>query len=372
VLALGITMIGLGVLSFIAANWNVLSNEVKIAMVVGFYAASVAGAYLCERRGWGAVSETLLLLSGFLLLGGLALISQIFHIQGSPTGLLMTWLLVWLPTFLLARGTAIYTLYEVAALIYINILYVEYPYGWSSGGPRGLFTLISPYQPLVLLLLLIAAAWGSWFLERDAERAPGSILRALFVGGSTRKIFLCNFFILNWFTWLCVINSTHESLLPYVMGILAIGALISLSAWKLDAGDLDLQGLLCVGAAGFALTFRFVWWGRYAYHGYGDDFYFGEVLFRQVLSSAVLGAYLLWRVARQRRYAAFSAFLFCAVLARWYFDMFYNFMSKSLFFTLGGILLLLIAFACHRWNKRGKSEKAPAGSEGGGGDAVLY
>jgi uncharacterized membrane protein len=354
---------------------------VKIALVVGSYAASAVGAYLCERRGWGVVSDTLLLLSGFLLLGGLALISQIFHIQGSPTGLLMTWLLVWMPTFLLARGTAIYALYEIVALVYMNMLYLRSSFWWRGiDTPRGLSALVTPYQPLALLLLLAAAAWGSWFLERnalgrDAARAPESMLRAVFVGGSTRKIFLSNFFFLNWFTWLCIVNSTHEGVLPYVMGILVIGALISLSAWKLDAGDLDLQGLLCVGAAGFALTFRFAWWWRLGYYGYGAaaDPYLREViLFRQILSSAALGVYLLWRVARRRRYAAFSVFLFCAVLARWYFDMFYNFMSKSLFFTLGGLLLILIAFACHLWNKRGKSRKAAAGSEGGhDGDAVV-
>jgi uncharacterized membrane protein len=366
ILVLGVTMIGLGVLSFIAANWKILPNEMKIGLIVASYAASVAGAYFCEKRSWGPASDALLLLSGLLLLGGLALISQIFHIKGRPTDLLATWLLIYLPTFLLARGIAIYTLYEVTALVYINLLYMQY--AWRRYDS---LLLVTPWQPISLLILLVAVAWWFWFLERGSESEPRSKLRAVFVGGSTRKIFLSNFFIFNWFTWLCIINSRHESLLPYVMGVLIIGALISLSAWKLDASDLDLQGLLCVGLAGFALTFRFTWWSRYNYE-YSD-----ELLFRQVMSSAALGAYLLWRIARQRRHAALSVFLFCAVLARWYFDMFYNFMSKSLFFTSGGVLLLLAAFACHRWNKRrgGKDTaetvglESSDGLEGDGGDA---
>jgi uncharacterized membrane protein len=374
VLALGIAMIGLGVLSFIAANWNVLPKGVKIALIAGSYLTSVAGAYLCERRGWRLVSDTLLFLSGFLLLGGLALISQIFHIKGSPADLLATWLLIYGPTFLLTRGLAIYALYEVTALVYINLLYAAR--AWGYRGVRGIFSVVTPHQPLVLLVLLVAAAWWSRFLTRNSDSAPRSIFKSIFkevfVGGSTRKIFLSNFFILNWFTWLCVINSTHESVLPFVTGILAIGILISFSAWKLDAADLDLQGLLCVGLAGFALTFRFVWEGRYYYDDYAGT---SELLFRQILSSAVLGAYLLWRIVRQNRNTAFAAFLFCAVLARWYFDMFYNFMSKSLFFTVGGVLLLLIAFACHRWNgkKAAANASGPEKSEqsGGGGDARV-
>jgi uncharacterized membrane protein len=369
ILALGVTMIGLGVLSFIAANWKTLPNEVKIALIVGSYTVSVLGAYFCAKRGWGVMSDTFLLLSGFLLLGGLALISQIFHLQRSLIDLLATWLLIYLPTFLLARSVAIYTLYESVGLVYMNMLYIDSPF-WRSGNFHGLATLIMPYQAPLLLILLVTAAWWSWRMERDSDSAPRSMLRTVFAGGSTRKIFLSNFFILDWFTWLCIINSTRESFLPYVVGILVIGTLISLSAWILDASDLDLQGLLCVGLAGFALTLRVVWAGWN--HDYSDDSQ--RFLFRQVLASAALGAYLLWRIAQQRRNIAFSVFLFCVILARWYFDMFYNFISKSLFFTLGGVLLLLTAFACHRWNrKRKRSGKKPEAdsesTERSGGDA---
>ena len=357
VLILGIAMVGLGVLSFIAANWNALPKEVKIVLIVGSYLASVVGAYLCERRGWRLISDTLLFLSGFFLLGGLALISQIFHLSGSAAGLLATWLLIYGPTFLLTRGLAIYALYEVTAIVYVNMPYVSRDYR----AVRGIFSLITPYQPLLLLILLVTMAWWSWFLERDSVSAPRSIFKEVFVGGNTRKIFLSNFFILNWFTWICIVNATHVTILPYVLGILVIVVLISYSAWKLDAPDLDLQGLLCAGLAGFALTFRFAWESRGSYY---DD---GLIVY-QILSSAALGAYLLWRVVRQQRHAAFSTSLFCAILARWYFDMFYDFMSKSLFFTSSGILLLLVAFASHQWRKRAASGASPENSEGGGAD----
>ena len=51
VLALGVVMIGIGLLSFIAANWDVLPPWLKIAVIVGFYFASVAAAYCFEKRG---------------------------------------------------------------------------------------------------------------------------------------------------------------------------------------------------------------------------------------------------------------------------------------------------------------------------------
>ena len=44
-------------------------------------------------------------------------------------------------------------------------------------------------------------------------------------------------------------------------------------------------------------------------------------------------------------------FLF-ALLMQWYFDMFYSFMSKSLFFTSAGVILLGTTYLYRRLGKR--------------------
>jgi uncharacterized membrane protein len=56
-------------------------------------------------------------------------------------------------------------------------------------------------------------------------------------------------------------------------------------------------------------------------------------------------------VIRGRHGNGFSVFLFCVVLMRWYFDMLYSFMSKSLLFVSGGMFLIVVAFAYNRWNR---------------------
>ena len=372
VLALGMVMIGIGLLSFIAANWDALPPWLKIAVIVGFYLASVAAAYCLERRGRKLGAELLLFLSGFLLLGGLALISQIFHLQGSPAGLLGTWLLVYAPTFLLVRSLPVYLLYEAVSVVYINMLYFDAtPARHMSEGFRffDVRTLFSPYQPLLVMALLVAAAWWVWNDERalsegtlpkgTLQRGEKSKLTRFFVGGASRRIFFSNFVILNWFTWMCVLNSTGRTVLPFVFGTLLIGAAISFTAWKLDAADLDWQGLLCIGACGIALSFSWIWEIR-------GSFYEERPVFEAFMSSVLFAAYLVYRIARRQRNGAFAVFLFCALLARWYFDMFYSFMSKSFFFTLGGVLLLLLAFFFRRWSK--KTEREGRGAIAGGDD----
>ena len=83
ILTLGAAMIGIGVLSIIAANWRHMSSLLKIIIIVSAYAGCVAAAYFCEKKERLTASDVLMFLYGFLLLGGLALLSQIFHIEGT-------------------------------------------------------------------------------------------------------------------------------------------------------------------------------------------------------------------------------------------------------------------------------------------------
>jgi hypothetical protein len=152
-------------------------------------------------------------------------------------------------------------------------------------------------------------------------------------------------------------NSTGRTVLPFVFGVLLIGGAIAVMAWKLDASDLDWQGLLCIGAAGVALSFPWIWEGSLYKHYYDEDF-----ISAAFVSSALLGAYLVYRILRRQRNRGSAVVLFCVLLGRWYFDMFYSFMSKSFFFTLGGALLLLLAFFYRRWN-RIDTAKIPRGDD---------
>jgi uncharacterized membrane protein len=289
-------------------------------------------------------------LSGFLLLGGLALLGQIFHMAGSIESLLGIWLLVYAPTFLVVRNVSVYILYEIVAIIYMKIIFADYHdiFGYSHYGDEFAFRFDpGPLWAHAVTALLVGVAWQLWNEGRKTERVLShSRIKYFFVGDSTRRIFLSNFMLVNWFTWMCVINSTGSSALPYVFGVLAIGAVISVMARCLDARDLDWQGLLLVGAAGMSLTFPFVWEIGYSRY-YGRE----DITTSTIVSSLALGVYLIYRIIKRRRGSGFATFLFCALLARWYFDLFFTFMDKSLFFISGGAILLLVAFAYRKWNK---------------------
>jgi uncharacterized membrane protein len=362
IVTLGILLLGIGVLTFIAANWIFMSGWLKIALLTGSYITSVAAACFLERRGHLMPATALLFLSGFLLMGAMAVTSQVFHTGGSLASLLLVWLVVYAPTWLLVRDISVFVLFGTVVLIYLNMEFARYGdfyyYGYNTGGlPLG------PPIPTILTLAVVSVAWWCWYDSvRNGEKDPGSRLRYFLIGGSTRKIFLSNLAILNWVTWMCVINSRHESVLPFFILILVIGIGIGALGRKLDASDLELQGLLCVAFSGFALTIPIVWESR-------SYMYFGDfAIAPHVAASLAFAAFLVWKILRGGRWSGFTVFLFCALAARWYFDTFYTFMSRSAFFISGGIILLAAAFACFKWRKY-KIRPVPEDAKGSADDA---
>ena len=107
-MSLGGILLGIGVITFVAANWQVWSREVRVAMLLSlFVAVNAAGFYLWRippsrsknshpnmpaTKGRNKLLGEGLLLLGALILGAnMALMAQMFHIGGSSYGLYLTW-----------------------------------------------------------------------------------------------------------------------------------------------------------------------------------------------------------------------------------------------------------------------------------------
>lgn len=107
-MSLGGILLGIGVITFVAANWQVWSREVRVAMLLSlFVAVNAAGFYLWRippSRSKNShpnmpvtigrnklLGEGLLLLGALILGANMALMAQMFHIGGSPYGLFLAW-----------------------------------------------------------------------------------------------------------------------------------------------------------------------------------------------------------------------------------------------------------------------------------------
>ncbi|WP_293123545.1 DUF2157 domain-containing protein [Microcoleus sp. bin38.metabat.b11b12b14.051] len=108
-IGLGSILLGIGVITFVAANWQVWSREIRVAMLLSvFVAVNAAGFYLWRippsqnknlnqsilplTKGRNQLLGEGLLLLGALILGAnMALMAQMFHIGGSAFGLFLVW-----------------------------------------------------------------------------------------------------------------------------------------------------------------------------------------------------------------------------------------------------------------------------------------
>lgn len=94
-MGLGSILLGLAVITLVAANWQVWSKELKVSLLIALWlGVNVAGFYLwrgSENSGRSRLGQGLLL-TGILLLGAnLGFIAQMFHLSGATYELFLLW-----------------------------------------------------------------------------------------------------------------------------------------------------------------------------------------------------------------------------------------------------------------------------------------
>ena len=105
---LGASLLGLGVITFFAANWDEISRGVKLAALLAGVALSYGGGYLLwQRLGYTAVGIALVLLGCIVFGAGVHLIGQIYHIPVDHPNLTAFWFLGVLPLAYAVRSRPI-------------------------------------------------------------------------------------------------------------------------------------------------------------------------------------------------------------------------------------------------------------------------
>lgn len=150
-IGVGSILLGLGVITFVAANWQAWSREVKLGLLLTlFLTVNLTGYHLLrqprsKQRRWG---QGLLLLGALILGANLALMSQLFHIAGSPQVFFFLW---GFGVLLMAYGL------RLAALGVLSVLLISVGYLQGASG------LTTPAE----------FSWHRFLLEHMAVVASG-------------------------------------------------------------------------------------------------------------------------------------------------------------------------------------------------------
>ncbi len=147
-LALAFFCIGLGTISLISANWNIIPNFFKLSMDILFLiinSVAVVYFYNQEKNNW---FEGLLILYATLILASIGLIAQIYQVQSQGLSAFLLWSflvfplviisrkiilpLIWLPIF----TTSVIDVLAEFDIIYNILLMLEetFPYAISISG----------------------------------------------------------------------------------------------------------------------------------------------------------------------------------------------------------------------------------------------
>ncbi|MDN3637352.1 DUF2157 domain-containing protein [Simiduia curdlanivorans] len=97
ILAVGVTVLAIGVISLIAANWSEIPNWAKLGADLLVLAALALGIYRLHGSGSLVLFEVGIVFFAALILASIGLIAQIYHTGGDLYQALLLWLVMLLP-----------------------------------------------------------------------------------------------------------------------------------------------------------------------------------------------------------------------------------------------------------------------------------
>lgn len=185
-LGLGSILLGLGIITFVAANWQALSREARVVLLLSvFFGVNAAGFYLWRRPGNPSshrLGQGLLLLGALVLGANLALMSQLFH----QSGLLYQLYLVWGLGVLAMAYSLKLTQLGILAIVLIGWGYVQGQPDFVAIGEFSWLRLLVQYMPVVAGVLFIPLAYlcrSRWIFRLGAIAVVCSLESSLMRAG---------------------------------------------------------------------------------------------------------------------------------------------------------------------------------------------
>ncbi len=354
---LGSILVGLGILSFIAANWQDIPQLVRLAMIVLLMIGFYAGGELALRRGHDKLGVALAGLGVVSFGGGIVLIGQMFHLVAYNAGTFILWACAGMAAAFLYRSRYLYLLslllfniaqwYSVAE--FDDFSYTAFVllvaglgfYGWKSRHSlliwcfsfsvtvQGLMWAVASDVPFLWMFIPAMALYvlGDWLMD---ERHGGYALQTAPLAAA---------FIFA----IVMVLSGHER------GGIGDGRLLAEPLYYFAA----LALLLAVSLAGklrngrVSSAFEWILLAPFVYLPSGVDILYLLALF-------FFSLYVLWSgYAEEWRFKInFGTFLFICSTMVAYGKLTWDFMDKSLFFILGGAILIGLSWYLNRRKKK--------------------
>lgn len=300
-LYVGSTLIGAGILSFIASNWQEIGKIAKFLLIVTMFIGTNVAGYKLEDS-YPKTSRSFYYLGVLVFGAGLFLIEQMFHFGVSFQEVFLWWTLGILPLAWVLRDKWI--LLSSALFLLINIMDAPYLEGETI-----------PFW-ILLWLAAIYLLNEKIIFSKATDFVIGLLLLA-FIGT------VISFFIYG--------NDDYS----HVYGLIYLTIGIALVLGKAKMKDIYVViGYIVHGVAALILSFEEIW----------------PVDWMYIPFSLI---YLLFVFYLIKRGSLLSILILCVMIFRFYLDLSFDFLPKSFVFIIGGFLLLGFGFYFEKQRKKG-------------------
>ncbi|MGZ8782118.1 MAG: DUF2157 domain-containing protein [Gaiellaceae bacterium] len=338
---IGAVAVGFGVIGFVAANWEEMSDALRLALLTTFVAgAYAAGFHLRDRTGSRPrVGEALYLLGVLGFGASLFLVGQIYNVQAHDPLALLLWAAGATATALVVRSRAI-----AATAVLIFTCWVGFEFGLAledeGSSTWAAFPVVAVFYGGALYAIATAAQLRireHWFATSGFAEAGRGV--GLPVGAA-------GLFVFTFADATDELDLAGDSLSGVVLagvlllGVLALAGAAALALSGRPSGRFE-AGVVVAVAATMLLALLL--------GGNGDAY---AVLFNVLFAAVALGVIYVGYLGDEPWLVNLGVVLVAVDLVARYFDVFWSALPRSVGMIGAGLLVLGIAYVLERKRKQ--------------------
>ena len=344
---IGAILLGIGAILFVAANWQGMSNLTKTLVLSGAtFGVSALGYLLAyEAKTLPKVGAALLFLGTLLFGATLFLLGQMYHVEANSHLLVLTWLVGVLPLVYILQSRSIAGLCTVLLFIWFGL------FVFRGMTPNGRDSLAFPVLYLLAGLWVFEAGGLHYFSEQ--LRGVARIYRLGAIDVALFSLFVLTFRFVSgkdgW--WGTELSQPYSK--QVVAGVFLIGATAAALAFvnglknpsSSDTNDLEVRTSL--GLVLLALTY-------FGVPAHSTNVY--PIVFNLALMGCILALIMVGYRREDLRLVNIGLSAFAMLVLVRYCDFFWDLLPRSLFFMVGGAILVLGGTALERKRRQIKAQ----------------
>jgi uncharacterized membrane protein len=346
---IGSVLLGIGAILFIASNWqeipNILKTLLLVACTLGAYGLGYYFKYV--KGNLPRVGASLIFLGALLFGASVFLIAQIYNVNANNHVLLLIWMIGILPFVYVFQSAPIALLTAILFFVWMAFFIFR---GVNPNPPEGDFLRL-PVLYLISGLLLFSV--GTLHYLSSKLHSIARVFRLLAITVSVASLFLLTFrffsgFMDSYFFRSRALEVSDQFMSGLVlMAVLAIiASVISLFFNPSKSETNKLESGLSLGILALSLIFFF--------YPAQNNLY--TIIFNLVLVAIIITLIFIGYRREDIKLVNTGIFWISAFIIVRYFDFFWDLLPRSLFFFVGGLVLVIGGIAIERQRRQLKSK----------------